>query len=73
MSCFINPVEEGRCVFLSYEGMASPTLPEQIRRLTNVACAVRGGAERMSLNDWREVEEEIKRKIKDHAVGNPTL
>jgi hypothetical protein len=55
------------------QSMVIPALPEQIRRLINAACTARGGAERMSLNDWREAEEEIKRKIKDHPVGKTTL
>ena len=40
-----------------------PQLPEKTRRLVDAACAAYGGAGRMSLGDWRAVEEELKRKL----------
>jgi hypothetical protein len=42
-----------------------PGLPEQIRLLVNVACAAHGGIGCMSLNDWRDVEQQLKRRFKD--------
>ena len=40
-----------------------PALPERIRQLLNAAYAAYGPAERMSLDQWRDVEQEIKRRI----------
>ena len=39
-----------------------PSLPPQIRKLIHAACLARGGAERMTLSDWREVEREVNRR-----------
>ena len=41
-----------------------PRLPNRIRRLVNAAYAARGGAERMSLDQWREVEQELCKDLK---------
>ncbi len=38
-----------------------------IRHLVNAALASHGGLGRMTLNDWREMEEELKRRI-DHGT-----
>ena len=35
----------------------------RIRMLVNAACAARAGAAVMTLNDWREVEQDVKRKL----------
>ena len=40
-----------------------PRLPERIRRLVNAAYAAYGAAENMTLDKWRDVEEELKRKL----------
>ena len=40
-----------------------PGLPERIRRLVNAACAARGGMGRMSLNEWRDLEQQLKRRL----------
>ena len=40
-------------------------LPENVRRLVNETYAARGGAERMTLDDWRDVEQELKRRLED--------
>jgi hypothetical protein len=40
-----------------------PRLPERIRRLVNAAYAEHGGAHQMTLGTWREVAEELKRKL----------
>jgi len=42
-----------------------PPLPEQIRRLVNVTYSVHGGVEHMSLGDWRDVEQELKRRLEN--------
>ena len=35
----------------------------RIRLLINAAYAARAGSAQMTLNDWREVEQEIKRRL----------
>jgi len=40
-----------------------PTLWEEIRRIVSAACAAKGGPNRMTLNDWREAEQEIRRRL----------
>jgi hypothetical protein len=42
-----------------------PQLPERLRRLVNAAYAAYGGAENMTLNDWRDLEMELKRKLEN--------
>jgi len=42
-----------------------PRLPEKILRLMDAAFAARGGAERMSLSQWHDVEEELKSRLED--------
>lgn len=42
-----------------------PQLPEKILRLMDAAYAARGGAERMSLGQWHDVEEELKSRLED--------
>ncbi len=42
-----------------------PPLPERIRRLVSVAYATHGGAEQMTLDAWRDVEQEIKRRLEN--------
>ncbi len=42
---------------------AESQLAGRIRRLVKAACAARAGAAHMSLNDWREVEQELQRKL----------
>jgi hypothetical protein len=44
---------------------ALPSLPEGIRQLVTVAYAARGGAERMSLAEWRDVEQELNRRFEN--------
>ncbi len=40
-----------------------PRLPEKFLRLMDAAYAAHGGAERMSLGEWHDVEEELKHRI----------
>jgi hypothetical protein len=40
-----------------------PQLPERLRGLVNAAYAGHGGAENMKLNDWRDLELELKRRL----------
>ena len=48
---------------LSLRAPVSPQLPERLRRLVNAAYAAHGSAENMSLNDWRDLELELKRRL----------
>jgi hypothetical protein len=61
--CFQNEVGESASIF-ALPGF-STRLPGQICRLVNPACAAHAGAERMTLNDWRDVEQEVKRKLEN--------
>ena len=38
-------------------------LPEQIRRLIQAVCAAHGGMGRMSLDEWRDLEQQLKRRL----------
>ena len=40
-----------------------PRIPERIHRLVNAAYATHGGADHMTLDEWHDVEEELKRKL----------
>ena len=42
-----------------------PRMPTRIRRLVNAAYAALGGAEHMSLDQWRVVERELVRKLEN--------
>jgi hypothetical protein len=42
-----------------------PRIPERIRRLVNAAYAAHGGAERMRLGEWHDVEEELKFRLEN--------
>ena len=42
-----------------------PPLPERIRRLVNATYAAHGGAEHMSLDAWRDVEQELKQGLEN--------
>lgn len=42
-----------------------PGLPEQIRLLVHAACAAHGGMGCMTLDAWRDVEQQLKRRLKD--------
>jgi hypothetical protein len=44
---------------------AGPPPIRQIRLLVNAACAARAGSGQMTLNDWRDVEQEVKRRLND--------
>ena len=41
-----------------------PPFPEKLRRLVKAMCAAHGGAEYMTLGDWRDLELELKRRYK---------
>lgn len=41
-----------------------PEFPERLRGFVNAAYAGHGGAENMKLNDWRDLELELKRRLK---------
>jgi len=42
---------------------AGPPPIRQIRLLVNAACAARASSGQMTLNDWREVEQEVERRL----------
>jgi hypothetical protein len=42
---------------------AGPPLIQRIRLLVNAACAARASSGQMTLNDWRDVEQEVKRRF----------
>jgi hypothetical protein len=42
-----------------------PQLPERLRGLVNAAYASYGGAENMKLNDWRDLELELKSRLEN--------
>ena len=44
-----------------------PRLPERISRLVIAAYAAHGGAENMTFDEWRGVEEDLKRKLRKLA------
>ena len=46
-----------------------PTLPKEIRRIVRAACDAKGGPERMTLNDWREAEQEVNQRL-NHESPN---
>ncbi len=51
------------CSPAALQRSAGPSSIQQIRRLINAAFAARAGSGQMTLNDWREVEQEVKRKF----------
>jgi hypothetical protein len=38
---------------------------DRVRRLINAACAAHAGSAQMTLNDWQEVELEVKERIEN--------
>ncbi len=42
-----------------------PRFPERLRQLVNAAYAAHGGAERMSLAEWRDLEQELNRRFEN--------
>jgi hypothetical protein len=42
-----------------------PQLPERFRGFVNAAYAAYGGAESMKLNDWRDLEMQLNRRLKN--------
>jgi len=52
-----------RCSPAAMQRSAGPPPIQQIRLLVNAACAARASAGQMTLNDWRDVEQEVKRRI----------
>lgn len=42
---------------------AQSLLADEIRLLVDAACAARLGAAQMSLDDWRDVEQEVKQRL----------
>ena len=50
---------------LTLHAFLLPQLPERLRGLMNAAYAAYGGAENMKLNDWRELELELNRRLEN--------
>jgi len=42
----------------------SPLVPEPIRRLLNARYSAKGGPDQMTLDDWRDLELELDRRLK---------
>ena len=42
---------------------AGPPPTRRIRQLIDAACAARASSGQMTLNDWRDVEQEVKRRL----------
>ena len=42
-----------------------PQLPERFRGFVNAAYVAYGGAENMKLNDWRDLEMQLNRRLKN--------
>jgi hypothetical protein len=51
------------CSPAALQRSAGPTPIQRIRLLINAACAARAGAGQMTLNDWRDVEQELERRL----------
>jgi hypothetical protein len=56
-----NPWRHGSPAAL--QRSAGPPLIQRIRLLINMACAARASSGQMTLNDWRDVEQEVKRRL----------
>ena len=42
----------------------SPRVPEPIRRLLNARYSAKGGPDQMTLDDWRDLELDLDRRLK---------
>ena len=42
-----------------------PGLPDSIRRIINATYAAHGGAEHMTLDEWRDLEQQLKRRLQN--------
>ena len=49
---------------------AQALLADEIRLLVDAACAARLGAAQMSLDDWRDVEQEVKQRLLSKSVNH---
>ena len=49
---------------------AQSLLADEIRLLVQAACAARLGAAQMTLNDWRDVEQEVKQRLISRSLTN---
>lgn len=59
---------EDPCRVCSHATIQPPARSKVNRRiclLVSAACAARAGAAQMTLNDWREVEIEVKRRLQN--------
>ena len=62
MSSKTGPGERPKQIKVAF---AEPEPTRRIRLLVTNACATRGGAGQMTLNDWREVEKELTQTFAD--------
>ena len=51
------------CSPAALQRSAGPPPIQRIRLLIDAACAARAGSAQMTLNDWRDVEQEVKRSL----------
>jgi len=52
-----------RCSPAAMQRSAGPLPIQRIHLLVNAACAACAGAGQMTLNDWRDVEQEVARRL----------
>jgi len=64
LSCILSKPKGERLVAVITKQQSTRVLVQGIRRLVNAAYVARGGAERMSLDQWREVEQELCKDLK---------
>ena len=63
-SCQVMPIEqEHPSGLLPLHTSSSPQLPEPVHRLLNAAYAAYGGAEHMTLDQWRDLEQQLKARL----------
>jgi len=51
------------CSPAALQRSAGPPPIQRIRLLIDAACAARASSGQMTLNDWREVEQEVERRL----------
>jgi hypothetical protein len=62
----IKTINNHQCQCHRCDHAATCTGPEsndRVRLVINAVCAARAGSGRMTLNDWREAEQEVKRRL----------
>jgi hypothetical protein len=63
----------GHCNRGILQPSAEPEITQRVRLLVSAACVARAGAAQMTLSDWREVEQEVKRRLQYECQIHATL